>query len=323
MKKTMRRAIMLAAALTMMIGILAVPSNAAAKKAAIKDVDYSGKGVVDVEFQNDVKYKKAKVAVKDTKGKKYKAKVVRKDSDDIEFKIKKFKKNRTYKFTVKGVKENGTSSYGKATGKVVVPKTTLKASKRVGKAEAKNVALADAGFKASEVEFIKAEFDYDDGFAVYEIDFVKGNKEYEYEIAAKTGKILHKEVEGFGGYDDDYYDGDYDDRYDDDYYDDDYYDDDYYGDDYLDYQEYDDDGDYDAPAKASKSVKITKAEAKAAALKHAGLSAGSVTFIKAELDYDDGAAVYEVDFYKGRMEYEYDISAKTGKILSFSREYDD
>ncbi|HCE34134.1 MAG TPA: peptidase, partial [Clostridiales bacterium] len=39
-----------------------------------------------------------------------------------------------------------------------------------------------------------------------------------------------------------------------------------------------------------------------------------------ELDFDDGIYVYEVEFVSGGYEYEYEIDAKTGRILNFEKE---
>ena len=63
-----------------------------------------------------------------------------------------------------------------------------------------------------------------------------------------------------------------------------------------------------------------------AALKDAGVSSSSATFMKAKLDRDDGYYLYEIEFYSGDMEYEYEINALTGAILERDRErmdYDD
>ena len=60
---------------------------------------------------------------------------------------------------------------------------------------------------------------------------------------------------------------------------------------------------------------ITADEAKNAALEYTGLTADDVRFIKAELDYDDGTAEYDVEFYYGRTEYEIKINAYTGEII--------
>lgn len=69
--------------------------------------------------------------------------------------------------------------------------------------------------------------------------------------------------------------------------------------------------------------KIDLEEAKAIALKHAGLKESEVTKLKAERDRDDGIVKYEVEFQKDRMEYDYEINAETGQILKAEKEYDD
>ena len=54
-----------------------------------------------------------------------------------------------------------------------------------------------------------------------------------------------------------------------------------------------------------------------------GVSASNVHFEKVELDHENGILVYEVDFKSGNIEYDYDINASTGAIVSFSSEEDD
>ncbi len=65
---------------------------------------------------------------------------------------------------------------------------------------------------------------------------------------------------------------------------------------------------------------ITLDDAKAAALKDAGLSESYVTFTKTKLDADDGMSVYEIEFYTEDAEYEYEINADSGAVYSKSRE---
>lgn len=61
---------------------------------------------------------------------------------------------------------------------------------------------------------------------------------------------------------------------------------------------------------------VTAEEAEAIALKNAGLTEQEVRFVKNKLDYDDGILQYEIEFVKGHTEYEYDINATTGAIIS-------
>lgn len=65
---------------------------------------------------------------------------------------------------------------------------------------------------------------------------------------------------------------------------------------------------------------ITADEAKAKALAHAGLSEAEITFTKVKLDRDDDRDEYEIKFYKDNVEYEYEVDAITGDILSCDKE---
>ena len=69
--------------------------------------------------------------------------------------------------------------------------------------------------------------------------------------------------------------------------------------------------------------KISIEDAKSIAASHAGLSVSDVRFKKAKLDWEDGRAVYEIEFYQNGMEYEYEIDAITGKILDYEWDLDD
>ena len=75
-----------------------------------------------------------------------------------------------------------------------------------------------------------------------------------------------------------------------------------------------------APTQAAASG-ISADRAKQIALSHAGVSGAS--FTKVELDTDDGVRVYEVEFKVGNVEYDYDIDASRGAIISSSSEIDD
>ena len=61
---------------------------------------------------------------------------------------------------------------------------------------------------------------------------------------------------------------------------------------------------------------ITEAQAKQIALRDAGLTEDQVTFVRSQVDYDDGVKEFEVEFYAGNMEYDYDIDAASGAIRS-------
>lgn len=75
-----------------------------------------------------------------------------------------------------------------------------------------------------------------------------------------------------------------------------------------------------SPASSANQPKIGTEEAKEAALKHAGLTASEVTFIKEELDYEDGKTEYDIEFVTSASRYEYEISAEDGAVLESSQE---
>ncbi len=172
--------------------------------------------------------------------------------------------------------------------------------------EAKAVALKNAKLSENDVVFTKAKLDYDDGRAVYDIEFYSGNKEYDYEIDANTGKILDRDIEykvSLFSRIVDFFKNMFSGK----------------------------SGTVSTPPaaadvtveatsaasqeKPAASNRITLEQAKKVALDDAKLTAADVTFIKAKLDYDDGRAVYDIEFYSGAKEYDYEIDAATGRIL--------
>ncbi len=68
---------------------------------------------------------------------------------------------------------------------------------------------------------------------------------------------------------------------------------------------------------------IGMGKAKEIALAHAKLDAKDVRFVDTKMDKEDGKKVYEIEFYHGNNEYDYDIDALTGVILSVDHEIED
>ncbi|MBO1871302.1 PepSY domain-containing protein [Lachnoanaerobaculum sp. Marseille-Q4761] len=172
--------------------------------------------------------------------------------------------------------------------------------KQIGVEAAKQIAFAHAKVALKDVTFIKAELDTEDGRAVYEVEFYSGNVEYDYDIDALSGEIISNDF---------------------------------------------DIEDYSIPAQSAAAPQQTEVSqqtaaapaptapaantpsgdigierAKQIALSHAGLSQGSVSFVKAELDHEDGVKVYDIEFYSGNVEYDYGINAATGAIISVDRD---
>lgn len=74
------------------------------------------------------------------------------------------------------------------------------------------------------------------------------------------------------------------------------------------------------PVEIDESQFIGEEKAKEIALEKAGLKADDVQFKKVHLDRDNGAYEYEVEFRHGLTEYDADISATDGTILSWEKD---
>ena len=169
----------------------------------------------------------------------------------------------------------------------------------IGETKAKEVALSHAGVSSSSLTSMKCEFDYDDGVALYEIEFKCNGYEYDYDINASTGSVVKHSKE---------------------------YDDDYVSTSSGGHTSNSNSGGSTSVGGGSASSStsyIGESSAKSIALSHAGVSSSNVTFMKCELDSDDGQKVYEIEFKSGGYEYDYEINATSGSILSSSKEVDD
>ncbi|WMI80645.1 PepSY domain-containing protein [Anaerotignum sp. MB30-C6] len=217
----------------------------------------------------------------------------------------------------------------------------------IGMGKAKEIALAHAKLEAKDVRFVKTKMDKDDGKKVYEVEFYHGNNEYDYKIDAVTGEIVSvdNEIEDFDVLKDGKFineeqakkaatahanvknsdatftkaelDKD---------------------DDKVVYEInfYTTSAEYEYTIDATKATVlsfekeekeanadakiISLAEAKKAALSHAGVKEKDVKFTKAELDTDDKEKVYKLEFEGNDAKYEYIIDGQTGKVLDSDKE---
>ena len=157
--------------------------------------------------------------------------------------------------------------------------------------EAIAIALKDASFREADVTGLHGELERDDGKTIYDIDFYKDGKEYDYEIDALTGVVLKPVKKADTTAADSSSSGSSSSK--------------------------------TSTTSSSSSTQLTKDEAISKALSHAGLKKSQVSRLRAELDKDDGKTVYEVDFETADWEYEYEINAKTGKILKAEKDRND
>lgn len=140
----------------------------------------------------------------------------------------------------------------------------------ISASKAKKIALKHADLTKTQIKYVRVEMDTENGTPIYEVEFYNGNEEYDYDIDAKTGKIL---------------------KY-----------------------------DHDIENYTVSEQFISSSKAQSIACAHAGVADTKVVFVKNELDYDDGKAIYEIEFYYGTTEYDYEIDAATGKIISYDKE---
>ena len=79
---------------------------------------------------------------------------------------------------------------------------------------------------------------------------------------------------------------------------------------------------FPAPAPTETAeMTITQAQAENIALEFAGFSAAQVIRLRTEYEIDDGIPQYNVEFHEGDWEYEFEISATDGKILSYDKDH--
>ncbi|NBK00232.1 hypothetical protein D5282_23945 [bacterium 1xD8-48] len=183
---------------------------------------------------------------------------------------------------------------------VITVKSTL-----ITKAEATTVALRDAGLSEAEASALRTRLEFDDGRFQYEVDFYNNGTEYEYLIQAKNGDIIARDIDGGRNSNNGVQDLPQDTG------------NQFASDENSSMQpqesvenQPDKEGD-----STVQSQEVSPDGAKAAALKDAGLSESDVTFKKAELDYDHGTQVYDIEFYTSDTEYEYEIDASGGTVL--------
>ena len=74
-------------------------------------------------------------------------------------------------------------------------------------------------------------------------------------------------------------------------------------------------------AAFAENGSVSLEQAKQIALERAGVNASEANFTKAYKDWDDGRAVYEIEFYVGNTEYICDIDMNTGAVRHFDVDY--
>ena len=149
--------------------------------------------------------------------------------------------------------------------------------------KAKEIALTYFNLYEKDVRFTERDYDLEDGLAVYELEFFVDAVEYDVEIDAKSGKVVSAHTESEKVYS-------------------------------KNTSETSSSlGVEPTPEAASE---ISSEDAKQIALNHFSLKSEDVTFTKVEKDKEDGRVVYEIEMRSGNREYDVEINAKTGAVLS-------
>lgn len=69
----------------------------------------------------------------------------------------------------------------------------------------------------------------------------------------------------------------------------------------------------------STQNKFTLEQAREIAVKHANLTSDKVSFGKLKLDNDNKIIKYDIEFFYNNVEYDYEIDANTGEIISYEQ----
>ena len=185
-------------------------------------------------------------------------------------------------------------------------------------AEAKSIVLENAGLTEESVHFVRTQLDTAQETARYDMEFLCETAAYDYSVNALTGEILSMSCES-GSYDlaafsssdaaasaSEIGAGQTKDA-----------------DTAASQPESTQDSktpDSKSTSGASEQQYIGTEAAKVAALNHAGLKSDEVNFVHAHLESDDGIWQYDIEFHKDTTEYDYDIDALTGEVLSFDHD---
>lgn len=150
---------------------------------------------------------------------------------------------------------------------ITVPENAINAQK------ARGIALEHAGVAAENVTDFEIDLDRKNGVTVYEVEFRAGDTEYDYVINAQTGEVISFKKKQ--------------------------------------------DKNTSAP---EQQAEITPVKAGEIAFEHAKVSRGEAADYRSKLENEDGLWVYEIEFRVGKTEYEYEIDAETGRIISAEKE---
>ena len=168
----------------------------------------------------------------------------------------------------------------------------------ISKNEVKNIVAENMNVSSSDLYFENIDFEFDN--SAYEVEVYYQNKDYEYKIDAKEGKIIYTDFKYFTNQNNSSNGNN------------------------------NNNGNSNSNSNNGNSngqnslngvtASITLDEAKNIAITNAGLDINSVQFTREEQEYDNHTLLYELEFFSNNIEYDYEINATTGDIISFDRD---
>ena len=171
----------------------------------------------------------------------------------------------------------------------------------ISKNEVKDIIAANMNVNSGDLYFEDIDFEFDKG--VSEVEVYYQNRDYEYKIDAKEGKVIYTDFKYFTNQNNTNNTNDFNNS--------------------------NNNGNGNGNNSGSTNNQnnlsgvepsITLDEAKNIAVTNAGVDINSVKFTREELDHDNHTLVYELEFFYNNIEYDYEINATTGDIISYDKD---
>ena len=164
----------------------------------------------------------------------------------------------------------------------------------ISKNEVKDIIAENMNVNKGDLYFEDIDFEFDKG--VYEVEVYYQNRDYEYKIDAKEGKVIYTDFRNINT-----------------------------NNSQNNSNNNNSNGSNNSNSNNQNSLNnvtasISLDEAKNIAVTSAGVDINSVKFTREELDHDNHTLVYELEFFYNNIEYDYEINATTGDIISYDKD---
>lgn len=150
----------------------------------------------------------------------------------------------------------------------------------ISKEQVKQIVIKDTQLSEDDISFKEIDLDLDEETKKYDVEFYYNRIEYNYEIEAKTGKIIYSNNNNNNN---------------------------------------NPNTDNNSSSIVTENY-ISAEEAKSIALANAGLNNNEVTFVDIDLDLRNNQAIYEIDFETNTLEYDYKIDGFSKNIINKNTE---